>query len=308
MHALVPAPEGLAPGGRHPTWVAAPPRLVLLDVDGTLVRAAEVPSPDVLAAVRRLTRSGVHVGLATGRMAAAADAMLATGAFTGPHVFHNGAVVTDGAGNERVTLGLDDEAVMRMLALGRTRSDLAVEVYVGRTYLADRDDPRGRAHAALLRHTPSGRIEDVADLRGRTATKVVVVCFSEEAADAAVGAAEDAGLSAGPAASPATPGLRYVNVTREGVHKGSGASAAAELLGIETRDLAAVGDEINDLPMLLTAGTAIAMGDAPAAVRDAAHLLAPGFAADGTVTALEALVALAGPAHTAPTQREPGTW
>ena len=299
-----PVPFGLAPGGRCTEWTATPPRLVLLDVDGTLVRDAEVPSDAVLAAVRRLTGTGVLVGLATGRMAAASDAMLATGAFTGPHVFHNGAVVADGDGTERTVLGLDDDAVSELLAFGRTRDDLAVEVYVGRTYLSDRDDPRARPHAALLRHAPAGRIRSTADLAGRHAVKVVVVCFTSDAADAAVRAAGAAGLTAGPAASPATPSLRYVNVTRQGVDKGTGALAAAARAGLRPSAVAAVGDETNDLPMLLGVGTAIAMGDAGHAVRDAAHLVAPGFDEGGTVAALDALAALARERD----QRAPGTW
>ena len=300
-----PVPSGLAPGGRCTDWAATPPRLVLLDVDGTLVRDAEVPSDAVLAAVRRLTGAGVLVGLATGRMAAASDAMLGTGAFTGPHVFHNGAVVADGDGTERTVLGLDDAAVADLLAFGRTRDDLSVEVYVGRTYLSDRDDPRARPHAALLRHAPAGTIRRVTDLEGRRAVKVVVVCFTDGAADAAVRAAADAGLTAGPAASPATPSLRYVNVTRRGVDKGTGALAAAAHAGVEPPAVAAVGDETNDLPMLLGVGTAIAMGDAGRAVREAAHLVAPRFDDDGTVVALDALAALA---RGAEVQRAPGTW
>ena len=300
-----PTPPGTLPGWRYATWTATPPRLVLLDVDGTLVRDAEVPSAAVLAAVGRLTAIGVRVGLATGRMAAASDAMLATGAFTGPHVFHNGAVVADAGGNETTVLGLDEDAVLRMLAFGRTRDDLSIEVYVGRTYLTDRDDPRARPHAALLRHPPEGRIRDLDDLAGRPAVKVVVVCFTEDAAAAAVHAADEAGLSAGPAASPATPTLRYVNVTRGGVDKGTGALAAADHAGIDPLAVAAVGDETNDLPMLVGVGTAIAMGDAGPAIRAAAHLIAPRFDDDGTVVALDALTALA---RGAEVQRAPGTW
>lgn len=307
MHPLAPVPDGLAPGGRHPAWVPARPQLVLLDVDGTLVRDEPVPSAAILAAIGTLTAAGVRVGLATGRMAAASDRMLATGAFTGPHVFHNGAVVADRDGHEQVVLGLEDDAVAAMLAFGRTRDDLSVEVYVGRTYLSDRDDPRAEPHARLLDHPSSGRIATVADLAGRPAVKLVLVCFSPDAADAAVRAAADAGLSAGPAASPATPALRYVNVTRGGVDKGTGALLAAEGLGIPPGAVAAIGDETNDLPMLAGVGTAIAMGDAGDRVRSAAHLVAPRFDAGGTVTALEALAVLAsrGPASG---QRAPGTW
>jgi len=290
MRPDVPAlPAGLLAGGRADRWAGLRPAYVALDVDGTLIHDTPVPSERVLAAVHEVAASGIRVGLATGRMAAASDAMLATGAFTGPHVFHNGATVADSDGVERVVEGLDDDAVDAVLAIGRGRDDLAIEVYVGRTYLRDRDDPRVAPHAALLGVDPSGSIGTSADLAGRAAVKAVAVCFTPEAAQYVVGAAAADGLAAGPAASPATPGLRYVNVTRAGVDKGTGVAAAAALLDLDLARVAGIGDETNDLPMLARVGTAVAMGGAREEVRAAAHLVAPTFDEDGVIVALRAL-------------------
>lgn len=295
-------PPGLSAGGRLSDWDGRSPAYVALDVDGTLIDDVPVPSGAVLAAIGRLTDAGVRVGLATGRMAAASDGLLATGAFSGPHVFHNGAVVADGDGVERTVLGLTDADVDALLDFARTRDDLALEVYVGRTYLSDRDDPRTAPHARLLGVDPGGRIGTSADLAGRPAVKAVAVCFDPAAVDATLAATAASGLGAGPAGSPATPQLRYVNITRAGVDKGSGVAAAAELLGVDLARVAGVGDETNDLPMLARVGTAIAMGGAADTVRAAAHLVAPPFAAGGTLAVLEALRRLV-----AAGQRAPGT-
>ena len=296
-------PSGLTAGGRLGDWAGAPASYVALDVDGTLIDDAPVPTGAVLDAIGRLTDAGVRVGLATGRMAAASDGLLATGAFSGPHVFHNGAVVADGAGVEQRVLGLADADVDTLLDFACTRDDLALEIYVGRTYLRDRDDPRTAPHARLLGVDPSGSIRTSADLAGRPAVKAVAICFDPGAVEATLAATAAAGLGAGPAGSPATPQLRYVNITRSGVDKGSGVAAAAELLGIGLAQVAGVGDETNDLPMLRKVGTAIAMGGAADEVREAAHLVAPSFAAGGTLAALEALRRLA-----RESQRAPGTW
>lgn len=288
-----PLPRGLTAGGRGAGWVPVRPVYVALDVDGTLVSGDEVPDADILAAIERLGATGVQVGLATGRMAAAADAILATDVLNGPHVFHNGAVVADGTGTERIVQGLTDPEVAALLDFGRGRDDLTIEVYVGRSYLADRTDPRSDAHARLLRAAPEGRIGSVDDLAGRAAIKAVAVCFSAEAAAATIATVTGLGMAAGPAASPATPQLRFVNVTRAGVDKGSGIAAAAALIGADLAAVAAIGDETNDIPMFARVGTAIVMGDAHAPVREHAHLVAPTFDTAGTVVALEALIALA---------------
>ena len=291
----VPAvPAGLSAGGRLASWDPSPTRLVALDVDGTLVRDEPVPSARVRAAVTTLAGQGVRVGLATGRMTESTAPLMATGVFTGPHVFHNGAAVTDASGDDLVVRGLSDDEVEAVLTLGRARDDLLVEVYVGRTYLSDRDDVRSAPHARLLGIEPSGRIIGTADLHGRTAVKAVIVCFTPEAAAHTIDAVRTLGLAAGPAGSPATPQLRYVNVTRTGVDKGSGVVAAAASIGVDPLAVATIGDETNDIPTFLRVGTAIAMGGSAPEVIAAAHLVAPTFDEAGAAVALEALSGLRG--------------
>ncbi len=301
-------PSSLVAGGRHDQWRPGVPGYVALDVDGTLVTSEEIPTPSVLTAIERLTGLGVRVGLATGRMAAANAPLLATAVFTGPHVFHNGAVVRDGDGSDRVVLGLDDGAVDGVLSFGRERDDVSVEVYVDETYLTDRRDPRSAPHSDLLRLAPAGTISGVEDLGGRPAIKAVVVCFTAAAATATIAAVTELGLAPGAAASPVTPQLRYVNVTRRGVDKGSGVRAAAGLLDLTLDRVAAIGDETNDLPVLEVVGTGIAMGDASDAVRGRAHLVAPRFEDGGTAAALHAIAALVEDPGRAAAQRAPGTW
>jgi hydroxymethylpyrimidine pyrophosphatase-like HAD family hydrolase len=53
----------------------------------------------------------------------------------------------------------------------------------------------------------------------------------------------------------------------------------------------AIGDEVNDISMLMRAGTAVAMGQAPDTVRACAHLTVAEAAGDGVADALRAAVA-----------------
>ena len=53
----------------------------------------------------------------------------------------------------------------------------------------------------------------------------------------------------------------------------------------------AIGDEVNDLSMLMRAGTAVAMGQAPEVVREAAHLTVAEVTGDGVAFALRAALA-----------------
>ena len=281
----------LSPGGRHDAWRPVAPSYVALDVDGTLVAGEEVPRPTVLAAVTELVEAGVLVGLATGRMGAAVRRILEAAPFTGPHVTHNGALVRAGDGSDLHVTGLTDAEVDAVLAVCRTREDVTAELYVGETYLTDRDDPRATAHEQLLRVAPSGRVSSARDLDGTPAIKAVVLAYSASAAAEVAASLRGLGVDVGPAASPATPTIRYLNVTRLGVDKGSGVAAAAAAIGVELQAVAAIGDEANDVPVLARVGTAIAMGDAGDAVRAQAHLITGTYAEHGTEQALALLLA-----------------
>jgi Cof subfamily protein (haloacid dehalogenase superfamily) len=288
-----PVPPGLRVAGRFESWSPALPRYVACDVDGTLVSQAQIPTRRIIDAVRRLTEIGVQVGLATGRMRQGVEGLLGLDVFTGPHVFNNGSLVVDGEGNTVRTWSLSDDEVDGLLAFGRTRTDVAVEIYVADGYLTDRDDIRSQAHVGLLGVGPMARIATASELAGRPAIKAVVVAFEPEGFDAALAAATELGVGLGPASSPATPQLRFLNVTHRDTDKGQGVLAAAEAAGASVDALAVLGDETNDLPMLAAAGTAIAMGGSPAAVLASAHLLAPSFEENGAAAALEALLVLA---------------
>jgi hydroxymethylpyrimidine pyrophosphatase-like HAD family hydrolase len=63
--------------------------------------------------------------------------------------------------------------------------------------------------------------------------------------------------------TPAYPDYQFVNITRAGVSKGQALEALASHLGIKLEEVAAIGDGANDIPLLSTAGLAIAMNDAP---------------------------------------------
>jgi len=286
------APDGLRGAGRLATWAPALPRYVACDVDGTLLSRSPVPTRRIIDAVRRLTAAGVQVGLATGRMQQGVAEILALDVFSGPHVFNNGSLVVSGTGEVLRTWSLSSDEVEGLLAFGRTRRDVSVEIYVADGYLSDRDDVRSQPHADLLGVEPSARIMRAADLDGRAAIKAVVVAFEPEGFDAALAAATELGVGVGPASAPAAPQLRFLNVTHRDTDKGQGVLAAAEAAGADAAALAVLGDETNDLPMLAIAGTAIAMGGSPADVLELAHLEAPSFAENGAAAALEALLHL----------------
>ena len=70
------------------------------------------------------------------------------------------------------------------------------------------------------------------------------------------------------------------------VDKGRAMALIALLYGVPLGETAAVGDSDNDLSMLRAAGLPIAMGNAPAAVREAARWTAPSNQEEGVAWAI----------------------
>lgn len=259
----------------------------MADVDGTLVGPDGNAAQAVIEAVAAARDAGVHLGFATGRMRGAVEALSRALVTSGPHVLFNGAEVRhDG---ERVHAWLlDGEQVQAILDVCK-RLDVYAELYTDDGYTVTRDDPRAHPHWDLLGQPPDD-IGLVAP-EGRI-VKITFGLFEDDPDDEVVSAIEELGLRPGPATSPVTPGIRYVNATHADADKGTALRLAADHLGIGLDEVAAIGDAPNDLPMLEVAGTAVAMGQAPDEIRDVAHLVAPSVTDDGAAVAIRALIEL----------------
>ena len=82
----------------------------------------------------------------------------------------------------------------------------------------------------------------------------------------------------------------YVNCTKSGVDKGTGARDFSRAVGVDLADLMVIGDGWNDLPMFQTAGQAIAMQGAPDELLALAIAVVPSIENDGAAVAIEQYV------------------
>ncbi len=275
----------LTPGGRHDEWQATPGEFVALDVDGTLIGLSGTVSEAVVAAIARARGAGLHIGLATGRMALGVTEILDRTGLPGPHVLHNGAEVRHD-GEVVASWPVGREALAKLL-VACNDAGAYLEVYVPDGYVVNRMEERAKPHWELLGSEPLRVVGGIDDIEGDV-LKVTAVVFDAAGVERAVAMIRDAGLRAGPASSPATPSMHYVNGNDPDVDKGRALLAAAEAIGVEPAAVVAVGDDRNDIPLLEAAGTAIAMGNASAEVREIAHLIAPDVEQHGVAAALDA--------------------
>jgi hydroxymethylpyrimidine pyrophosphatase-like HAD family hydrolase len=266
--------------------------LVFLDVDGTLVGKEGVP-PCVWPAVEALKAKGVRFSLITGRPGRGEALGYARRlAPAGLHVFESGAVVLalsqDPHSPPTIPLrveALPEEEGRAAIRLAR-RLGLPLEGYTAEGgFYVEGDSLLLKAHQGLLGVEAEG-----ADLLRLPSPLVRLQVLAEE--EAPLGAFLDAlppGLAAHVAESPKMPGVRFVSLTKKGVSKLSAARFVAAQYGLDLRDCAMVGDGENDLEVLQAVGLGIAMGNAPLAVRRAAHRVVAPVDACGLAEALSLL-------------------
>ncbi|MFD9702687.1 HAD family hydrolase [Lentzea sp. NPDC059081] len=253
------------------------PRLVALDIDGTLTPTGSNDiSPAVKAAITRVTEHGSKVVLSTGRsligvtpIAAQVPASFA--------LCSNGAVWWDPATNEipkRTTFepGATIEALRALLP--------------GSVFAVERT---GVGNLMLGQFLPGDlwgeTIPSTFDEMAATPTPRLVMRWLDHTPAELSFAVKDLVL----------PGIEWtvdhtepwLTAVPPDVTKGSALDELSQELGISPRDALAIGDGSNDVEMLRWAGLGVAMGQAPASVQAAADEVAPTVLEDGAAQVLD---------------------
>lgn len=267
-------------------------RLLVADVDGTLIGADLTPSPRVRAAIRAAKDWGLRIALCTGRTPLSCPDLIALLDLHGPQIFLDGALIADPAGGPGVFVSeLERPALETLLARCRTEG-LDLELYgVGR-YFVER-----RTELIRLHEDVQGLSADVVDLGEVIAAGRVVkgeIVAAGEAGRAAVRRIEadlKGRIRFSWAKVAGFPDVEFVNLVAPDVSKGTALRRLAAWHEVPLPAVAAIGDGKNDLPMIETAGLGIAMGNAAEEVRQAADFVTDSVEDDGLATAIERLLA-----------------
>ncbi|MDR7423401.1 MAG: Cof-type HAD-IIB family hydrolase [Armatimonadota bacterium] len=245
-------------------------RLLVADIDGTLVNAQREITAPVRDAVRAAQAQGVRVCLATGRIWPSARRFVEGLGADPPAILYNGALVYDFARDEVwLRRALPAEHARAVLRLLRRHQAVQPHLYVDdRVYIG-----RMNEITAAYQQKDSLQAEAVGDLADWLSTDPMkILIIGPPAALAAVVPELDAlPFPVNHVFSEAT----YLEVLPPGVSKGEALRAAATHLGVAREEIIAVGDNLNDLAMVEYAGLGVAMANAPDALRARADYVAP---------------------------------
>jgi len=265
---------------------AKPIRMVIADVDGTLVTQEKVLTTKAAEAVLRLHDAGIQFSVTSGRPPRGMAMLIDPLKLIQPLAAYNGGVLikpdlTTVVDQKFLPAGVPEDVIAAIENHG-----LDVWVYTDTGWFVR--DPNA-AHVAREQWTvkfPPTVVKTFAGLLGRVA-KIVGV---SDDFDRVAKCEKDVQQAGGTHISAARSQPYYLDVTHPQANKGGVVLAMSKLLNIPAEEIATIGDMPNDVLMFEKSGVSIAMGNASAEVQASATHVTSTNEQEGFARAIEEVV------------------
>jgi Cof subfamily protein (haloacid dehalogenase superfamily) len=256
-------------------------KLVLSDVDGTLVTMDKVLTDRSIEAVHRLNDAGVLFAVTSGRPPRGMSMLVDPLSLTTPVSAFNGGLVVEPDMEVVQQKVIPDDLVAPVIHLLESFR-LSVWVYRGADWLVrDLEGPHVQREALTVQFEPS----IAASYDGLTSVaKIVGVSDDHDAVAAASASAHD---EFGDHISASRSQPYYLDVTHPDANKGGVVKFLSTRYGIPPEEIATVGDMPNDVLMFAHSGLSIAMGQSDREVQRAARRVTTSNDEDGFAHAVD---------------------
>ena len=248
-------------------------KLFLSDFDGTLVRADGTVSEENRRAIGAYRRAGGIFTVVTGRMMTSILPRLhELGLDGGLAVAYQGAMISDvRTGKVLKQSGFSMDHALKCIRYFE-KCGYHVHVYTGDTFYSNMDDEPLHVYEQICR--VKGKIEpNLSDMVSAKSLNVIKVLAMVDASDRdRVKAAAERELGDEFFVTCSSPYL--VEVMPKGQNKAGAVDFLSEYYRIPKEEIAAIGDQLNDLPMLERAGGRFAVFNAETELKNHATVVA----------------------------------
>ena len=268
-------------------------RLLVADVDGTLVAPDKTLTARSLAAVARLRTAGIEFAITSGRPPRGMAMLTEPLRIDHPVAAFNGGMFVQPdlvtvLEQRTVSPAVASDAVEYLLAAG-----CDVWVYGGdEWFVRDLQAPHVAREQCTVRFGPT-LVDDLARVLDR-AVKIVGV---SDDGPLVVRCEEELRRRVGPHATVARSQPYYLDVTHPDANKGTVVRFLARALGIALEEIATIGDMPNDMLMFGVGGTSIAMGNASPQVQRAARHVTTSNRDEGFANAVDRFILSSGQSY-----------
>lgn len=260
-------------------------KLVVSDLDGTLIDHSEVITPEARAVVRYLQAKDIHFSLATGRVQGMSEHIARDLGISVPYVTSNGAsLIQNGSVVKRITMSLEP---LKDLINAADRLGMSIiycpdgyeKVHGITPYILSQQNEKNRYHNIVPLDESVIKSVRVEKLTILDMDKTGIMDQLEPYAKA---------LSSD--FSYTRYGYQGIEVVPGGRNKAEGVADLATLLGLEMSEVLCIGDDENDLEMLSRAGYSATVGNALPKVRAMVDYAATGNRSVGVLEAVRYII------------------
>jgi Cof subfamily protein (haloacid dehalogenase superfamily) len=242
-------------------------RLLISDVDGTLLTSQKVLTERSRHAVDELRESDILFAITSSRPPHGITMLVDPLHLTTPLSAFNGGLITDSSLGVIQEKTIGEPLIQPVIELLRAH-DLSIWVYRNLEWLVlDLDGPHVRHEAAAIHFEPT-MIATFDD----EATGIAKMVGVSDDGDAVAAAREALDEVFGHDVSATSSQTYYLDVTHPDANKGKVVDFLSVLYEIPTEAIATIGDMHNDVAMFTRSGLSIAMGNGPHDVQLAASV------------------------------------
>lgn len=265
-------------------------KMIALDLDGTLLNPYLQISERNLKILKQAVNNGTLVTLSTGRMFAAALPFAELLELDVPIITCNGAAIVCAKSRkvsyERI---LSPELVLSILNRA-AELELEISLYSADDIYVENIKHNARFHAEIDNATvKQAKLQDIA-----RESRVIKILFSSENL---YEHAEDVYRRFEHDCTFYFSLPWFVEIVAPGVDKGDALQKLSGQFGIDRKEIIAIGDNFNDLPMIQYAGMGVAMGNAPEDLKMMADYVTRSHNDDGVAHVIEKFVLEDNPAY-----------
>lgn len=265
-------------------------KLLVLDVDGTLLNDEREISKRTLAALLKVQQMGVRIVLASGRPTYGLMPLAKTlelGNYGGFILSYNGCQIIRAQNGEILFERRINPEMLPYLEKKARKNGFAIFTYHDDTLITDSPDNEYIKNEALLNNLKIIKEDEFSTAIDFAPCKCMLVSDKEEAL---IGLEQhwEKRLAGTLDAFRSEP--YFLEVVPCGVNKANTLGALLEHLGVTREEVIAVGDGVCDVTMLQLAGMGVAMGHSQDSVKVCADYVTASNEEDGVALAVEKLI------------------